>query len=73
MSVQEEERLRLAHDLHDQTGKGNGSILELEAILNHLSTEGSIRVRFLRKQLDELSQMLHRIAWALRPTVSMMG
>jgi len=68
MSAQEEERLRLAHDLHDQTGQGvTAAILELKAIEPLVHEKGRDRVRLLRKQLDELSQMLHRIAWELRP------
>jgi signal transduction histidine kinase len=68
MSAQEDERLRLAHDLHDQTGQGiTAAILELKAIEPLVHEKGRDRVRFLRKQLDELSQMLHRIAWELRP------
>jgi signal transduction histidine kinase len=68
MSAQEEERLRLAHDLHDQTGQSvSAAILELKAIEPLVDKQGRDRVRFLRKQLDELGQMLHRIAWELRP------
>ena len=68
MSAQEDERLRLAHDLHDQTGQGiTAAILELKAIEPLVQETGRDRVRFLRKHLDELSQMLHRIAWELRP------
>jgi signal transduction histidine kinase len=68
MSAQEEERLRLAHDLHDQTGQTvTGAILELKALEPLVDKEGHDRVRFLRRQLDELGQMLHRIAWELRP------
>jgi signal transduction histidine kinase len=68
MSAQEEERLRLAHDLHDQTGQSVGAaILELKAVEGLVDAKGRDRVRFLRKQLDDLGQMLHRIAWELRP------
>ena len=68
MSAQEEERLRLAHDLHDQTGQGvTAAILELKAIEPLVDQKGLDRIRFLRKQLNELGQTLHRIAWELRP------
>ena len=68
MSAQEEERLRLAHDLHDQTGQSvTAAILELKAIEGVVDEKARDRVRVLRRQLDELGQMLHRIAWELRP------
>jgi signal transduction histidine kinase len=68
MSAQEEERLRLAHDLHDQTGQGmTAAILELKVIEPFVGKKGLDRVRFLRKHLDELSKLLHRTAWELRP------
>lgn len=68
MSAQEEERLRLARDLHDQTGQGmTATILELKAIEPFVGKKGLDRVRFLHKHLDELSKLLHRTAWELRP------
>ncbi len=68
MTAQEEERLRLAHDLHDQTGQSVGAaILELKAIESLVDENARLRVRFLGKQLNELGQILHRIAWELRP------
>lgn len=68
MSAQEEERLRLAHDLHDQTGQSvSAAILELKAIESTLGEKARVRVRALRRQMAELSQMLHRIALELRP------
>jgi signal transduction histidine kinase len=68
MSAQEEERLRLAHDLHDQTGQSvTAAILELKAVEPLVDEKGRDRVRFLRRQLDEIGQMLHRVAWELRP------
>jgi signal transduction histidine kinase len=68
MSAQEEERLRLARDLHDQTGQGmTAAILELKAIEPFVGKKGLDRVRFLHKHLDELSKLLHRTAWELRP------
>ena len=68
VSTQEEERLRLAHDLHDQTGQSvSAAILELKAIEGLVEKKGRDRVRHLSTLLDELGQMLHRIAWELRP------
>ena len=68
MSAQEEERLRLAHDLHDQTGQSvSAAMLELKAIEPLVDEKSRGRVRRLRRHLDELAQMLHRIAWELRP------
>jgi|KBSSwiStaDraftv2_1062776.scaffolds.fasta_scaffold63663_6 signal transduction histidine kinase len=68
VSTQEEERLRLAHDLHDQTGQSvSAAILELKAIEGLVDKKGRDRVRHLSTLLDELGQMLHRIAWELRP------
>jgi len=68
MSSQEQERIRLAHDIHDQTAQSiTAAILELKAIEPFVMEKGHARVRFLRKQLNGIGQFLHRIAWELRP------
>jgi signal transduction histidine kinase len=68
MKAHEEERLRLAHDLHDQTGQSvSAAILDLKAIEPFVEENGLHRVRLLHLQLDQIGQMLHRIAWELRP------
>lgn len=68
MRAQEEERLRLARDLHDQTGQSvSAAIMDLKAIEPLVEEKGRDRVRFMRKQLEGLGHMLHRIAWELRP------
>ncbi len=68
MRAQEEERLRFARDLHDQTGQTlSAAILDLKAIEPAVAKNARDRVRLLRAQLDQLGQMLHRIAWELRP------
>lgn len=68
MSAQEQERVRLARDIHDQTGQSfTAAILELKAIEPFVQEEGRGRLRLLRKQLDAIGQLLHRIAWELRP------
>lgn len=68
MRAQEEERLRLARDLHDQTGQSvSAAIMDLKAIEPLVEQKGRDRVRFMGKQLESLGHMLHRIAWELRP------
>ena len=68
MKAHEEERLRLAHDIHDQTGQNvTAAILDLKAIEQFVPEQGIERVRHLRRQLDGIGQLLHRTAWELRP------
>jgi signal transduction histidine kinase len=68
MRSHELERVRLAHDIHDQTGQSfTAAILELKAIEPFVHEKGLGRLRLLRKQLDGIGQLLHRIAWELRP------
>jgi signal transduction histidine kinase len=68
MKAHEEERLRLAHDIHDQTGQNvTAAVLDLKAIEQFVQEQGLERVRHLRRQLDGIGQLLHRIAWELRP------
>jgi signal transduction histidine kinase len=68
MSAQEEERLRLAHNLHDQSGQSvTAVILELKSIEKSVEGKTRDRIHLLGKQLDELGQMLHSMAWELRP------
>jgi PAS domain S-box-containing protein len=68
MQAQEQERLRLAHDLHDQTGQSlTAAMLELKGVEALVDENGRERLRLLRKQMDEMGKTLHRIAWELRP------
>jgi two-component system sensor histidine kinase UhpB len=68
MQAQEQERLRLARDLHDQTGQSlTAAILELKGIESAVDQAGRDRIRQLRGQMEEMGKTLHRVAWELRP------
>lgn len=68
MQAQETERLRLAHELHDQTGQTlTAVLLELKGIESLADEAGRDRLRSLRKQMEAMGETLHRVAWELRP------
>ncbi len=68
MQAQEDERLRLAHELHDQTGQSLTAVmLQLKGVESLVTEQGRERLRMLRKQLEEMGKTLHRVAWELRP------
>jgi signal transduction histidine kinase len=65
---QEDERLRLAHELHDRTGQElSAAMLELKGIEAQANEGGRDRIRRLRQQLDRMGKALHHVAWELRP------
>jgi two-component system, NarL family, sensor histidine kinase UhpB len=69
MRAQEEERLRLAHELHDQTGQSlTAALLEVKQIGAAVSGDGNIHLRRLREQLEDMGKTVQRIARELRPT-----
>jgi PAS domain S-box-containing protein len=68
MQAQESERLRLAHELHDQTGQTlTAALLELKSLESQLKDQERLRVRELRKSMEDMGKTLHRVAWELRP------
>lgn len=68
MQAFEAERLRLAHELHDQTGQSLTAImLELKGVEHRLDDAGRERLRRLSRQLEQMGKSLHNIAWELRP------
>jgi PAS domain S-box-containing protein len=66
--AQEDERLRLAHELHDQTGQSLTAVmLELKSIETLVDERDRGRFRLLRLRLEQMGQTLHQVAWELRP------
>ena len=68
IQAQEQERLRLAHELHDQTGQSlTGVMLELKGYEGSVAEPDRSRLRLLRMQLESVGQALHHVVWELRP------
>jgi PAS domain S-box-containing protein len=69
VAAQEEERRRIALELHDQTGQNlTALILGLTNLMNSFpSPEVGERVRKLSELAKEIGQEVHHLAWDLRP------
>jgi len=68
LQAQEDERLRLAHELHDQTGQSLTAVmLELKDIESMSDGCERDRLRLLRLQMEQMGKALHHVAWELRP------
>jgi signal transduction histidine kinase len=68
VNAEERERLRLSHELHDQTGQSLASVmLELRNLEPLVTEDGRKRLQILRKRMAEIGTTLHRVAWELRP------
>jgi len=68
INAQEQERLRLARELHDQTGQSlTAAMLEIKALEESVDDPSRSRLRLLRVQLEQVGRTLHHVAWELRP------
>jgi signal transduction histidine kinase len=68
MQAQEQERLRLAQELHDQTGQGLAvALMSLKGLESDNAELRRDQLRALREQLEQMGQTLNRVAWELRP------
>jgi signal transduction histidine kinase len=70
IAAQEQERLRITRDLHDQTGQDlTGLSLGLKSLETALGDErGHATLRWLQALTAQIGSNLHRTAWELRPT-----
>ncbi len=69
VNAEERERLRLARELHDETGQVlAATMLELKQIEPFVAPQGRDRLHGLRRTLGQVGQTVHSIAWQLRPT-----
>jgi signal transduction histidine kinase len=69
MRTEERERLRLARELHDETGQAISiTMMELAQLEPLVRPDKQERVSRIRQNLEEIAKTLHHIAWQLRPT-----
>lgn len=68
MRSAEDERLRLSHELHDQTGQTlTAATLAAKEVENFVDADGRQRLTKLNALLDQMGRTLHKVAWELRP------
>lgn len=68
--AQEQERVRITRDLHDQTGQDlTGLSLGLKSLETVIAGDrGQATLRWLQALTAQIGENLHRTAWELRPT-----
>lgn len=70
LEAQEEERLRIARELHDQLAQHlAGMLLALESLKgNAAETTALGQIHHIQDLVEEMGREVHRVAWQLRPT-----
>ncbi len=69
MEAHEQERQRLARELHDETGQLlTAALMEIKNVERLVEEAPRGRLRRLRADLEDMGRSLHRFAWELRPT-----
>jgi PAS domain S-box-containing protein len=68
MQAQEQERVRLSRELHDEAGQSLAAVLmQLKRIQSAAGEPEQANLRALHAELEQMGAALHRIAWELRP------
>jgi two-component system sensor histidine kinase UhpB len=68
MRSAEDERLRLSHELHDQTGQTLiAATLSAKGLEKFLDADGRQQLAKHNSLLDQMGRTLHQVAWQLRP------
>jgi PAS domain S-box-containing protein len=70
LQAQEQEKVRLARELHDQTGQILTTVmLDLKSIEPLVQPSGREKIQVLSARLEEVGRTLHHVASELRPSV----
>jgi signal transduction histidine kinase len=68
VNVEERERLRLSHELHDQTGQALAAAsMELRRIETRLGEDDRAWLHQVRQEVEQIARTVHRISTELRP------